>query len=200
MLIGLHDLRVGVHVCPLFWLGGKFRGFSQWLRWGEEWRPRPQLGVPEVLVVAVVPWAARFPLCLQGALPNRFPSASLGKVRTLPLEVAAGNHGDSRTLGEVLVTRDLGCLRPWGSGVPVTLGSGTCPEQSFLVGKLLETVQLEHQSLMEGFVSWFVGVPEACPFRVEVYLIPALWWQCPEEAVRVEVVVPILHVVRRVGG
>ena len=67
------------------------------------------------------------------------------------------------------------------------------------MGELLETVELEHQSLMEGYVSLFVVVPEACPFGVEVYLIPALGWQCPEEAVRVEVVVPTLHVVRRVG-
>ena len=77
--------------------------------------------------------------------------------------------------------------------VPVALGS--VPEHSFLVGELLETVELEHQSLMEWFVSWVVGVPEPCPIGVEVYFIPALGWQCPEEAVRVEVVVPILHVV-----
>ena len=68
-------------------------------------------------------------------------------------------------------------------------------EQSFLVGELLETVELEHQSLMEWFVSWFVGVPEACQFGIEVYFITAMGWKCPEEAVRVEVVVPILHVV-----
>ena len=54
------------------------------------------------------------------------------------------------------------------------------PEQSFLVGELLETVELEHQPLMEGFVSWFVGVPKACPLGVEMYFVSALWWQCTE--------------------
>ena len=68
------------------------------------------------------------------------------------------------------------------------------------MGKLLEPVELEHQSWVEGFVSSFVGVPKACPLGVEVYFVPALGWKCPEEAVRVEVVVPILHMVRRVGG
>ena len=67
------------------------------------------------------------------------------------------------------------------------------------MGRLLETVELEHQSLVDGFVSWVIVVPEPCPLGVEVYFIPALVRQCPEEAVRVEVVVPILHVVRRVG-
>ena len=67
------------------------------------------------------------------------------------------------------------------------------------MGELLDTVELEHQSLVEGFVSWVVGVPEPCPLGVEVYFIHALGRQCPEEAIRVEVVVPILHMVRRVG-
>ena len=74
------------------------------------------------------------------------------------------------------------------------------PEEFSLVGELLETVELKHQSLMEGLVSWFVVVPEACPLGVEVYFVPALGWKCQEDAVRVEVVVPILHVVRRFGG
>ena len=69
------------------------------------------------------------------------------------------------------------------------------PEQSFLVGELLETVELEHQPLMDGFLFWFVWVPKACPLGVEMNFVPALGWQCPEEAVRVKVVVPILHVV-----
>ena len=68
------------------------------------------------------------------------------------------------------------------------------------MGELLETVELKHQSLVEGLVSWFVGVPEACPLGVKMYFVPAMGWQCLEEAVRVEVVVPILHVVRRFGG
>ena len=67
------------------------------------------------------------------------------------------------------------------------------------MGELLETVELEHQLLMEWFVSWFVVVHKACPLGVEVYFGPALGWQCPEKAVRVEVVVPILHVVGRMG-
>ena len=68
-----------------------------------------------------------------------------------------------------------------------------------MVGELPKTVEFEHQSLMEGFVSLFVGVPKSCPLGVEVYFVPALGWQYPEEAVLVEVVVPILHVVRRIG-
>ena len=52
---------------------------------------------------------------------------------------------------------------------------------------------------MNGCVSRYVGVPEACPLGVEVYLISALGWQRPEKAVGVEVVVPVLHVIGGVG-
>ena len=59
-------------------------------------------------------------------------------------------------------------------------------EEASLVGELLEAVEL-------------VGIPEAFPLGVKLNLVAALGWQCPEKTVGVEVVVPVLHVVGRVG-
>ena len=53
--------------------------------------------------------------------------------------------------------------------------------------------------MVERGVSRLVRVTEACTLGVEVYLVAALRWQCPEKMVGVEVVVPVLHVVGRVG-
>ena len=64
---------------------------------------------------------------------------------------------------------------------------------------MLEAVELEHEPLVKRGVSRLVGIPEAFPLGVEVYLVAALGWQCPEKTVRVKVVVPVLHVVGRVG-
>ena len=64
---------------------------------------------------------------------------------------------------------------------------------------MLEAVELEHEPLVQRGVSRLVGIPEAFPLGVEVYLVAALGWQCPEKTVGVEVVVPVLHVVGRVG-
>ena len=104
-----------------------------------------------------------------------------------------------RASGEVLASQDLGCLRPWGSGVPVGTVEIFVSEKASLVGELLETVELEHQSLVKRGVSRLVGIPEAFQLGVEVYLVAALGWQCPEKTVRIEMVVPVLHVVGRVG-
>ena len=79
-----------------------------------------------VSVVAVVPWAALFRQYLRDVLPNHFPNAFLGTVRILLLGGVGERRVDSRTLGEVLVTRGLGCPRPWVSGVPVAPGRCTC--------------------------------------------------------------------------
>ena len=67
------------------------------------------------------------------------------------------------------------------------------------MGELLETVEFEHQPLVEWLVPWVVRVPELCPFGVKVYLVTQLGWQCSEKTVRGKVVVPILHIIRRVG-
>ena len=64
-----------------------------------------------------------------------------------------------------------------------------------MVGELLEAVELEHQPLVKRLESWVIRVPKLRPFGVKVYVVPPLGWQCSEKAVRVEVVVPILHVV-----
>ena len=65
-------------------------------------------------------------------------------------------------------------------------------EQSFLVGELLETVELEHQPLMKRLVSLVIRVPKLRPPGVKVYLVSSCEGQRSEEAVRVEVVVPVL--------
>ena len=91
------------------------------------WCPHSTRGIPLWSVVPVVLWSARFPLCPRGGLPSSCPSAFLGRVRILPLGVDAGILGEPRISGEVLITRDLGCLRPWGSGVTVGLGRCICP-------------------------------------------------------------------------
>ena len=67
------------------------------------------------------------------------------------------------------------------------------------MGELLETLELEHQPLMKRLVPWVIWVPKACPLGVNIYNVSSCWWQCSEEAVMVEVVVPILHVVRGIG-
>ena len=72
-------------------------------------------------------------------------------------------------------------------------------EKTSLVGELLEAIELEHEPLVKRGVSGLVGIPEAFPLGVEVYLVAALGWQGPEKTVGVEVVVPVLHVVGRVG-
>ena len=72
--------------------------------------------------------------------------------------------------------------------------------ESFLVGELLEAVELEHQPLMKRLVPLVVRVPKACPLGVKDDLVTLLGWQGLEKAIGVEVVVPILHIVRGVGG
>ena len=67
------------------------------------------------------------------------------------------------------------------------------------MSELLKAVELEDQPLVEWLVPWVVRVPELCPFGVKVYLVPPLGCQCSEKTVRVKVVVPILHMIRRVG-
>ena len=64
--------------------------------------------------------------------------------------------------------------------------------------ELLETVELEHQSLVKRLESWVVRVPKPRPFWVEVDVVPPLGWQCAEKAVGVEVIIPVLHVIRGV--
>ena len=64
-----------------------------------------------------------------------------------------------------------------------------------MIGELLEAVELEHEPLVKRGVSRLVGIPEAVPLGVEVNLVAALGWQCPEKTVRIEMVVPVLHVV-----
>ena len=72
-------------------------------------------------------------------------------------------------------------------------------EEASLVGELLEAVELEHESLVKRGISRLVGVPEAFPLGVKLNLVAAMGWQCPEKTVRVKVVVPVLHVVGRIG-
>ena len=67
------------------------------------------------------------------------------------------------------------------------------------MGELLKTIELEDQPLMERLVSWVIRIPKLRPLVVSKYLVLSCGWQCSEETVMVEVVVPILHVVRRVG-
>ena len=66
------------------------------------------------------------------------------------------------------------------------------------VGELLKTVELEHQYLVQRLIPWVVGVPEACPLGLEDYLVTSVGWQGLEKTVCIEMVVPILHVVRGV--
>ena len=68
------------------------------------------------------------------------------------------------------------------------------------MGELLEAVELEHQPLMKRLVPWIVRVPKACQLGVKDDLVTYLGWQGLEKAIRVEVVVPVLHIVRGVGG
>ena len=63
------------------------------------------------------------------------------------------------------------------------------------MGQLLEAVELEHQPLVKRLVSWVSRVPKLRPLGVKVYVVPPLGWQCSEKAVRVEVIVPVLHVI-----
>ena len=63
------------------------------------------------------------------------------------------------------------------------------------MSELFETVELEHQPLVKRLVSWVTRVPKLRPLGVKVYVVPSLGWQCSERAVRVEVVVPVLHVI-----
>ena len=72
-------------------------------------------------------------------------------------------------------------------------------EEASLVGELLEAVELEHESLVKRGVSRLVGIPEAFPLGVKLDLVAALGWQCSEQTVGVEVVVPVLYVVGGVG-
>ena len=64
------------------------------------------------------------------------------------------------------------------------------------MGELLEAVELEHQPLMKRLVPLVVRVP----LGVKDDLVTSLGWQDLEKAIGVEVVVPILHIVRGVGG
>ena len=65
--------------------------------------------------------------------------------------------------------------------------------------KLLKAIELEHQSLVQWLVPRVFGIPEPYPFCVEDDLVTSLGWQGLEKAVGVEVVVPVLHIVRGVG-
>ena len=71
--------------------------------------------------------------------------------------------------------------------------------ESFLVGELLEAVELEHQPLMKRLVPLVVRVPKECPLGVKDDLVTSLWWQGLEKAMGDKVVVPVLHIVRGVG-
>ena len=64
------------------------------------------------------------------------------------------------------------------------------------MGELLETIELEHEPLMKRPVSWVIRVPKLRPLGVNVYVVPALGWQGSEKAVGVEVIVPVVHVIR----
>ena len=79
-----------------------------------------------VSVVEVAPWVVPFPRCPRGVLPIHFPNAFLGIVRTLLWGDVGERRIDLRASGEVLVSQDLGCLRPWGSGVPGGRGRDIC--------------------------------------------------------------------------
>ena len=67
------------------------------------------------------------------------------------------------------------------------------------MGKLLKTVELEHQHFVQRLTAWAAGVPDTCSLGVEDYLVTSLWWQALEKTVSVEMVVSILYVVRWVG-
>ena len=67
------------------------------------------------------------------------------------------------------------------------------------MGELLETVELDHQPLVKRLVPWVILVPKLRPLVVKVYLVSSCGGQRSEEAVKVKVVIPILHVVRGVG-
>ena len=77
-------------------------------------------------VVGVALWAVPFPPCLRGVLPIHFPNAFPGMVRTLLWGDVGERRIDLRASGEVLASQDLGCLRLWGSGVPVGRGRDIC--------------------------------------------------------------------------
>ena len=64
------------------------------------------------------------------------------------------------------------------------------------MGELLEAVELEHQPLMKRLVPWIFRVPKVCPLGVKDDLVTSLWWQGLEKAIRVEVVVSVLYIVR----
>ena len=68
------------------------------------------------------------------------------------------------------------------------------------MGKLLKTVELEHQHFVQRLTAWAAGVPDTCSLGVEDYIVTSMVLQGLEMTVRVEMVVPILHVVRGVGG
>ena len=147
-------------------------------------------------MVTVVPWAAPFRRCPRGVLSSRCPSAFLGRVRILPLGVVAGKFGDLRTSGRVLAARDRGFLPPWVSGVPLVLGNGTYPGRVLSGGRAAGDGRTRASTFDEAARTLGHPGPKACPLAVNVYLVSSCWWQSSEEAVRVEVVVPILHVVR----
>ena len=68
-----------------------------------------------------------------------------------------------------------------------------------LVGELLKAIELKHQSLVQWLVPWIFVVPEPCILCVEDDIVTSLEWQGLEKALWVEVVVPVLHIVRGVG-
>ena len=149
--------------------------------------------------VVVAFWAVPFPPCLRGVLPIHFHNAFLGMVRTLLWGDVGERRVGLRASGEVLASQDLGCLRLWGSGVPVGRGRDICLGEGLSGWRVAGGGRTRALAVGEGGVSRLVRVPEACPLGVEVNLVAALWWQCPEKAVVVEMVVPVLHVVGSVG-
>ena len=106
---------------------GSYRRCHLRLREDVGWCPRSPRGVPLGSVVAVVLWAARFPLCPRDGPTGRCPSAFLGKIRILPRGVVAERLGVSRVSDVVLVARGHGYLKPCVSWVQVRLGKDTCP-------------------------------------------------------------------------
>ena len=67
------------------------------------------------------------------------------------------------------------------------------------MGELLKAIELEHQSLVQWLVSRIFGIREPCPLCVEDDRVTSLGWQGLEKAIVVEMVVPVLHIVRGFG-
>ena len=150
-------------------------------------------------VVEVAPWVVPFPLCPRGVLPIHFPNAFLGIFHILLWGDVGERRIDLRASGDVLASQDLGCLRLWGSGVPVGSGrdiylggglsgwrvAGGGRTRALSVG---EEGRISARRGPRSVPTWGLGESRCRP-----------GWQCPEKTVGIEMVVPVLHVVGRVG-